>query len=122
MWKSTLPFGSINPLLLFFLELLQLFPMIFTSAKDFRSIHEKSISSYSSNFPKTYGQQSVLTNKSRIKRSIVDYCANDTEVIDHILYDTTVHYNRHKIPASPGQPVLVRFVTHQFINIIYIIH
>jgi len=45
-----------------------------------------------------------------------DYCANDTDVIgegivvepmkllnilDHILYDTTVHYNRHKIPADP---------------------
>nr|CAD2146873.1 unnamed protein product [Meloidogyne enterolobii] len=30
-----------------------------------------------------------------------DYCANDTDVIDHILYDTTVHYNRHKIPSDP---------------------
>ncbi|KAI1723620.1 neurotransmitter-gated ion-channel ligand binding domain-containing protein [Ditylenchus destructor] len=29
------------------------------------------------------------------------HCANDTDIIDHILYDTTVHYNRHKIPADP---------------------
>lgn len=28
-------------------------------------------------------------------------CANDTDIIDHILYDTTVNYNRHKIPADP---------------------
>lgn len=32
-------------------------------------------------------------------------CSNDTDIIDHILYDTTVHYNRHKIPADP---VIVR--------------
>ncbi|KAL3077230.1 hypothetical protein niasHS_013219 [Heterodera schachtii] len=30
-----------------------------------------------------------------------DYCANDTDVIDHILYDTTVHYNVYKLPADP---------------------
>lgn len=30
-----------------------------------------------------------------------DYCANETDIIDHILYDTTVHYNRHKTPADP---------------------
>jgi hypothetical protein len=30
-----------------------------------------------------------------------DYCANETDIIDHILYDTTVHYNRHKTPTDP---------------------
>ncbi|CAD5223226.1 unnamed protein product [Bursaphelenchus xylophilus] len=30
-----------------------------------------------------------------------DYCANETDIIDHILYDTTVHYNRHKTPNDP---------------------
>jgi hypothetical protein len=34
-----------------------------------------------------------------------DYCANETDIIDHIMYDTTVHYNRHK---TPGDPVTVR--------------
>jgi hypothetical protein len=29
-----------------------------------------------------------------------DYCANETDIIDHILYDTTVHYNRHKTPTD----------------------
>lgn len=35
----------------------------------------------------------AISNKS--------YCANDTDIIDHILYDTTVNYNRHKIPSDP---------------------
>lgn len=30
-----------------------------------------------------------------------DNCSNDTDIIDHLLYDTTVHYNRHKIPSDP---------------------
>lgn len=30
-----------------------------------------------------------------------EFCSNDTDIIDHILYDTTVNYNRHKIPADP---------------------
>lgn len=38
------------------------------------------------------------TNSIDISR---DYCANETDIIDHILYDTTVHYNRHKTPADP---------------------
>uniref|UniRef100_A0A7E4VSQ8 Neur_chan_LBD domain-containing protein n=1 Tax=Panagrellus redivivus TaxID=6233 RepID=A0A7E4VSQ8_PANRE len=32
-------------------------------------------------------------------------CANDTEIIDHILFETSMHYNRHQLPSSP---VLVR--------------
>lgn len=31
----------------------------------------------------------------------VGYCANDTEVIDHLLYDTALNYNRHKLPNNP---------------------
>ncbi|CAJ0575016.1 unnamed protein product, partial [Mesorhabditis spiculigera] len=31
----------------------------------------------------------------------VKRCANDTEVIDYILYDTSLHYNQYKIPAIP---------------------
>lgn len=30
-----------------------------------------------------------------------DFCANETDIIDHLLYDTTVNYNRHKPPSDP---------------------
>lgn len=30
-----------------------------------------------------------------------EHCANDSDIIDHIIYDTTLHYNRHKIPSDP---------------------
>uniref|UniRef100_A0A914CLZ7 Neurotransmitter-gated ion-channel ligand-binding domain-containing protein n=1 Tax=Acrobeloides nanus TaxID=290746 RepID=A0A914CLZ7_9BILA len=33
--------------------------------------------------------------------SALESCANDTEVIDHILYDTALNYNRHKLPNNP---------------------
>lgn len=33
------------------------------------------------------------------------YCANDTDVMDHLLMETAVRYNRHKLPS---QPVTVR--------------
>ena len=29
------------------------------------------------------------------------YCANDTDIIDHILFETSMNYNRHKLPATP---------------------
>lgn len=29
------------------------------------------------------------------------YCANDTDIIDHILFETSMNYNRHKLPANP---------------------
>uniref|UniRef100_A0A7I4Z396 Ligand-gated ion channel 50 n=1 Tax=Haemonchus contortus TaxID=6289 RepID=A0A7I4Z396_HAECO len=28
-------------------------------------------------------------------------CANDTEIIDHLLLDTALHYNKHKLPSNP---------------------
>uniref|UniRef100_A0A1I7XN44 Neur_chan_LBD domain-containing protein n=1 Tax=Heterorhabditis bacteriophora TaxID=37862 RepID=A0A1I7XN44_HETBA len=28
-------------------------------------------------------------------------CANDTEIIDHLLFDTALHYNKHKLPSNP---------------------
>uniref|UniRef100_A0A183C9H1 Neur_chan_LBD domain-containing protein n=1 Tax=Globodera pallida TaxID=36090 RepID=A0A183C9H1_GLOPA len=51
----------------------------------------------------------AINNTSSSNNSIIvpsyatfpDYCANDTDVIDHILYDTTVHYNLYKLPANP---------------------
>jgi len=46
----------------------------------------------------TYTTPSVTFLDSR---NVESYCANDTEIIDHILYDTQLHYNRHKIPADP---------------------
>jgi hypothetical protein len=30
-----------------------------------------------------------------------DYCANETDIIDHILYRTSANYNRHKTPTDP---------------------
>ncbi|VDM38168.1 unnamed protein product [Toxocara canis] len=33
------------------------------------------------------------------------YCANDTDVMDHLLMETALRYNRHKLPS---QPVTVR--------------
>ncbi|CAI4225552.1 unnamed protein product [Auanema sp. JU1783] len=32
---------------------------------------------------------------------MLDRCANDTEIIDHLLFDTAQHYNKHKLPSSP---------------------
>lgn len=28
-------------------------------------------------------------------------CANDTEIIDHLLFDKALTYNKHKLPAAP---------------------
>ncbi|VDM60978.1 unnamed protein product [Angiostrongylus costaricensis] len=28
-------------------------------------------------------------------------CANDTEIIDHLLFDIALHYNKHKLPSNP---------------------
>lgn len=28
-------------------------------------------------------------------------CANDTEIIDHLLIDTAPFYNKHKLPTTP---------------------
>ena len=32
---------------------------------------------------------------------LTDYCANDTDIIDHILFETSMNYNRHRLPADP---------------------
>ncbi|KJH40667.1 Neurotransmitter-gated ion-channel ligand binding domain protein [Dictyocaulus viviparus] len=29
------------------------------------------------------------------------HCANDTEIIDHLLFDISLHYNKHKLPSNP---------------------
>uniref|UniRef100_A0A0K0E4G6 Neur_chan_LBD domain-containing protein n=1 Tax=Strongyloides stercoralis TaxID=6248 RepID=A0A0K0E4G6_STRER len=29
------------------------------------------------------------------------YCSNETDIIDHLLMDTSQHYNRHQLPAFP---------------------
>lgn len=34
---------------------------------------------------------------------LTDFCANDTDIIDHILFETSMNYNRHRLPANPVQ-------------------
>ncbi|KAK0396628.1 hypothetical protein QR680_001792 [Steinernema hermaphroditum] len=31
----------------------------------------------------------------------LEYCSNDTDIIDHLLYDTALNYNRHQLPSNP---------------------
>ncbi|TMS36261.1 hypothetical protein L596_003470 [Steinernema carpocapsae] len=31
----------------------------------------------------------------------IEYCSNDTDIIDHLLYDTALNYNRHQLPSNP---------------------
>uniref|UniRef100_A0A915DNX5 Neurotransmitter-gated ion-channel ligand-binding domain-containing protein n=1 Tax=Ditylenchus dipsaci TaxID=166011 RepID=A0A915DNX5_9BILA len=43
----------------------------------------------------------LLDKNSKLAVATLNHCANDTDIIDHILYDTTINYNRHKIPSDP---------------------
>ncbi|KAI6177735.1 hypothetical protein M3Y97_00940400 [Aphelenchoides bicaudatus] len=63
------------------------------------SIHNLNFLSSFNSFRSSY--QIVLTTSATSLDISRDYCANETDIIDHILYDTTVHYNRHKTPSDP---------------------